>query len=221
MTRRTFVPRAAQRVGGNLTEIRSASEGSSFQNKRSVELGGSVAVVRAACRRNFHAKDCRTFLDVAVAKRCESGRGIERLVLGGAISKSFELAGLGDHLRVAAPRRRSVENRESRLCRHATEWLVEQSSNVDLHENQGASDKGTQRLQRRHVLGQQRERLSQHERRYHVGAVLFTARRRIEAQLPVTELAPLNLAFLSTVHAGDDELLRWTRQVFYVEFSRY
>jgi N-ethylmaleimide reductase len=27
----------------------------------------------------------------------------------------------------------------------------------------------------------------------------------------ITQLAPLNLAFLSTVHAGDDELLRWIR----------
>ncbi len=30
----------------------------------------------------------------------------------------------------------------------------------------------------------------------------------------ITQLAPLNLAFLSTVHAGDDELLRWIRQAW-------
>jgi len=28
----------------------------------------------------------------------------------------------------------------------------------------------------------------------------------------ITQIAPLNLAFLSTVHAGDDELLRWIRR---------
>jgi len=30
----------------------------------------------------------------------------------------------------------------------------------------------------------------------------------------IAQLAPLNLAFLSTVHAGDDELLRWIRQAW-------